>query len=95
MDFFRKYQRLILYSAVLFALVTFSATASIEGFFASVFQTQAPLPVMEIQGREVEIQPIDNEFAARIVRWESSGQDPTVVLLNVGDGRGDDSRVEV
>ncbi len=95
MEFFRKYQRLILYSAGIFALVTFSATGSILGFIDSVFQTRAPLPVMEIRGREVEVQPIDNEFAARIVRWESSAQDPTLVLPNVLDGRGDDSRVEV
>lgn len=95
MEFFRKYQRLILYSAGIFALVTFSATGSILGFIDSVFQTRAPLPVMEIKGREVEVQPMDNEFAARIVRWEASAQDPTLVLPNVLDGRGDDSRVEV
>ncbi len=83
--FFRKYQKLILYTAGLFALVTFSITGAMMGLFDRLFQQHGALPTIVVQGRAVELQPEDYEFGLVLAR---GSYQPAAVLpgLDVGDG---------
>jgi hypothetical protein len=66
MDFFRKYQRVILYTAGIFALVSFSISAPILGFFDSVFRKQVPMPVLRIGDRIVSVTQEDVQVATQV-----------------------------
>ncbi len=100
MDFFRKYQRIILYTAGIFALVSFSISAPILGFFGSLFRQPVPLPTMRIDGRIVKVTMEDEEVATELVRRERSfvfgagflGQDPAVAMPPVRDPRSQDDQ---
>lgn len=72
MDFFRKYQRVILYTAGIFALVTFSISAPVMGFFEGVFREPVAMPTMEIGGRTVEVTPEDHAVASQLTLRDRS-----------------------
>lgn len=67
--FFRKYQKLILYSAGLFALVTFSISGAMTQWFADVTGgPTGPMPSIEVDGKRVELTVEDNEVGGRLSR---------------------------
>ncbi len=68
MNFFRKYQKPILFTAVLFALVTFSITGDMLSFFGGVFQKPIPRSSITVDGRRVELTDEDYVIARDIVR---------------------------
>lgn len=61
--FFRRYQKLILYTAVIFALVTFSITGAMTKFFGDLFSPAVgPMPSIEVAGQRVELTTEDVEI---------------------------------
>ena len=81
--FFRKYQKLILYTAVMFALATFSITGSMQQWFEGAFsgRTKVNAFVM-VDGKQVALQPEDYQFAQILAQnWRAV----TNVLPNLGD----------
>ncbi len=67
--FFRKYQKLILYTAGLFALVTFSISGAMTQWFADVtVGPTGPMPSIEVDGKRVELTIEDNEIGGRLSR---------------------------
>ncbi len=67
--FFRKYQKLILYTAGLFALITFSISSAMTQFFADVTGgPTGPMPTIEVNGTKVELTIEDNEVGGKLAR---------------------------
>lgn len=100
MDFFRKYQRIILFTAGIFALVTFSISGNVLDFFAGLRGTEVPMPTMTVAGRTVKVTEEDYAVAQMLAaRDERSNSgipgDFVVALPPLLDPQGNDSRVEV
>ncbi|MHC5064115.1 MAG: hypothetical protein ACYTG5_09085, partial [Planctomycetota bacterium] len=57
--FFGKYQRIILYTAGIFALVSFSITGALQSLFTDMFYEPPPQSTIEIMGRKMELSPED------------------------------------
>jgi hypothetical protein len=67
--FFRKYQKLILYTAGLFALVTFSISSAMTQWFAGMTGgPTGPMPSIQVDGARVELQIEDNEWGGKLSR---------------------------
>jgi len=66
--FFDKYRKLILYSAGLFALVSFSVTGALLGFFDWVVKPSRPGPTMTVAGETIQVTEEDREVAMRLNR---------------------------
>lgn len=67
--FFRKYQKLILYTAGIFALITFSISASMTQWMRGLTATSSgPMPTIQVDGRKVELQVEDNEIGGQLSR---------------------------
>lgn len=67
--FFRKYQKLILYTAGIFALVTFSITGAVTQWLQGVTTgPTGPMPTISVGGKQVELQLEDNEIAGQLAR---------------------------
>ncbi|MCC6781284.1 MAG: hypothetical protein IT457_00460 [Planctomycetes bacterium] len=99
MDFFRKYQRIILFTAGIFALVTFSISGNMLEFFSGLRQTSATYPTMVIAGRSVSVTEEDYAVAQLLTaRDESRGGglgDLVVAVPPLLEPDGNDPRVEV
>ncbi|MFO1051505.1 MAG: hypothetical protein U1F36_04785 [Planctomycetota bacterium] len=96
MDFFRKYQRIILYTAGIFALVSFSISGPILTFFASLTQRSQPMASMKVEGRDVAVTVDDIATAQRLVqRGERGRSDLVVVLPTLFGAESTDSKVDV
>ncbi|MEQ1634515.1 MAG: hypothetical protein ABL997_19190, partial [Planctomycetota bacterium] len=77
--FFRKYQKLILYTAGLFALVTFSISTAMTQWLRDVTNgPSGPMPSIVVDGTKVELQIEDNEIGGLLSR--KLGTLPTGVL---------------
>jgi hypothetical protein len=87
--FFRKYQKPILYTAGLFALITFSITGAMMGLVDRLFGSHGPLPTIEVGGRTESMTAEDYEVALLLSRGRYA---PAVVLpqLDVGEGNESD-----
>lgn len=67
--FFRKFQKLILYTAGLFALVTFSISGAMEQWFADVTSANGPMPTIEVDGQRAELTIEDEEVGRELKRF--------------------------
>jgi hypothetical protein len=93
MDFFRKYQRVILYTAGIFALVSFSISAPILGFFDSLFRKQLPNPTMRIGDRVVDVTVEDLGVGSQVAMLQRFL--PTIVMPNFVPEDEDSNRREI
>lgn len=67
--FFRKYQKLILYTAGMFALITFSITGAMTEWLRGMTNAAAgPMPTIQVDGKAVELQVEDNEIGGQLSR---------------------------
>lgn len=71
MNFFRTYQRPILFTAVLFALVTFSITGDMLSFFGGLFQKERPAATIQVDGREIKLASEDYAVARKVANFLS------------------------
>ncbi len=79
-EFFRKYQKLILYTAGIFALVSFSITGALLGFFDSVFSGRvAREATIVVDGRRVSLTEQDFLIGGRLAQGHY-GAAPVLVL---------------
>lgn len=85
-SFFRKYQKHILYTAVLFALLTFSIPVALTSFFDPTPEFKGP--TMQMGARTIHVTEEDWMVGRMIVRRYG---DPSVVLPDIatGDDRDD------
>lgn len=88
MGFFRKYQKPILFTAVLFALVTFSIPVALTGFFQPRDEYEGPSMTLP-GGREVRVTLEDWNVAGGLM---ASLRDLTTVLPDVSGGETEDLR---
>ena len=80
--FFRKYQKLILYTAGIFALITFSITGAMTDFFGQLTQRDDSVPdKITVEDTQVEITPEDVRVAGLLERY--MGSLPQVVPFTV------------
>lgn len=93
MDFFRKYQRVILYTAGIFALVSFSISAPILGFFDSLFRKQLPNPTMRIGDEVVDVTVEDLGVGSQVAMLQRFL--PTIVMPNFVPEDEDTNRREI
>ncbi|MGA1605674.1 MAG: hypothetical protein ACO4CT_01710 [Planctomycetota bacterium] len=93
MDFFRKYQRVILYTAGIFALVSFSISAPILGFFDSLFRKQLPNPTMRIGDKVVDVTVEDLGIGSQVAMLQRFL--PTIVMPNFVPEDEDSNRREI
>ena len=94
MEFFRKYQRIILYTAGIFALVSFSISGPILQFFGNLSSRAPDLPSMQVAGKTIGVTQEDQIIAQRLVARIERG-DLVVVLPPLFDPEGNDSKVDV
>ncbi|MEM7200316.1 MAG: hypothetical protein AAF628_08635 [Planctomycetota bacterium] len=83
-DFFRKHQKLILYTAGIFALVTFSITGAVMGFFAPDAASFYKAPRMTLPGGRV-VEVTYQDWLVGRTMLTVLGQ-PAVVLPNIATG---------
>ncbi|MGE0143162.1 MAG: hypothetical protein AB7I19_00120 [Planctomycetota bacterium] len=95
MEFFRKHQRVILFTAGIFALVSFSISGPILSFFAGINAPARPNPTITVDGRTIEISAEDYAVASLLVGREDRRTDFVTAMPPVGDPEGNDSRVEI
>ena len=70
LDFFRRNQKAILYTAGIFALLTFSITGAMTSAFSSLFESKRPMPTMTVPGHgAVKVTGEDYETASILKRW--------------------------
>jgi hypothetical protein len=71
--FFRKYQKLILYTAVMFALATFSITGAMQQWFTDVFSGSSKVSAaVKVQGAEASLTPEDYRWASQLAQnWRA------------------------
>lgn len=89
--FFRQYQKIILYTAGLFALITFSITGAMTGFFANIFGARGLLPTIEVGGRTVELTQEDYDYGLVLSQGRYA---PVLVLPNVDVGDGNEGDLQ-
>ncbi|MBK8977842.1 MAG: hypothetical protein IPM29_18190 [Planctomycetes bacterium] len=94
MEFFRKYQRPILFTAGIFALLTFSITPAIMSTASGWFERDRPMPTLTLGGRVVNVTPEDHAAAQQVRIWEGRG-DLTVALPPIVESDGQEDRVEI
>lgn len=86
-DFFRKYQRVILYTAGIFALLSFSITGALIGFFAPKPEFKGPKLTLP-DGRVLFV--TEEDWNAGAVLMRSAISDPTVVLPSIASSDGNE-----
>ncbi|MCC6672992.1 MAG: hypothetical protein IT458_18145 [Planctomycetes bacterium] len=100
LEFFRRNQKAILYSAGLFALVFFSVTGPMIGFFQTIFSRAVPLPSVTLaDGRKVDLTTEDYDVARALAILhdpQRRGLDPVVVMPPLGgdEAEGGESRLD-
>ncbi|MBK8098289.1 MAG: hypothetical protein IPK26_14355 [Planctomycetes bacterium] len=83
--FFRRYQKPILYSAGLFALITFSITTQMTQVVDDIVAKPVEMPTMTVAGKSVSLQPEDYDFAALLSRnWQALP--PVMPMVGIGEG---------
>ncbi len=91
-QFFRKHQKLILFTAGIFALVSFSITGAIMAFFAPGAQAQYQPPRLTLpDGRLVDVTYEDWTVGRSMVAAQNQ---PAVVLPSIADGDDRESLAE-
>ena len=81
--FFRKYQKLILYTAVLFALVTFSITGPVMSFVQGLFGHTAKVTAhLQVNASRQDLLPEDRLWGAQLATHRTALQN---VLPRLGD----------
>lgn len=83
--FFRRHQKSILYTAVLFALVTFSIPFALESFFTPTAAFKGP--TMKIGDRTIQVTLEDSNVGSMMLRAQG---DPALVLPNLATGTDND-----
>src|SRR5712671_321795 len=78
--FFRKYQKHILYTAVMFALITFSVTGAMTAVFSRFTHPSGPRPSIRVNGHKVEIEEEDQEYG-RLIANAMHRQSPSSLAL--------------
>ena len=89
--FFRKYQKPILYTAGMFALITFSVTGAMMSYFDRMFAGDIPRASIEVSGTRVKLEDEDYFYGIQIAQGRYA---PTVVLPVLGDAGGADSELQ-
>lgn len=89
--FFRKYQKLLLYTAGLFTLLTFSITGSLQSLVGGVFNKDVERGSIEVSGVRAQLTSEDYDYGSMIAR--SFGRLPAGVLLPIQAGDGGDSEL--
>ena len=79
--FFRKYQKLLLYTAGLFTLLTFSITGSLQSLVGGVFNKDVERGSIEVSGVRAQLASEDYDYGSMIAR--SFGRLPAGVLLPI------------
>lgn len=83
LDFFRRNQKAILYTAGIFALLTFSITGAMTDTFSNVFSSKRPMPVMTVPGvGSVSVTQDDYDVANTLSRWNNAS--PIMALPPLG-----------
>lgn len=93
--FFNKYQRPILYTAGIFALVSFSITGPLLQWAESAFREKVPLGSIEVAGKRVELTEEDMAVGRELWDRESRRGDMVFVLPNLFDREASGDRREV
>jgi hypothetical protein len=89
-DFFRKYQRPILFGAGIFALVSFSITGEMISLTERLFRSDVELPTVVVDGKRIRLTAEDQRIASQVARYVARPSDPRavnplVVLPPLGD----------
>ncbi len=80
--FFGKYQRIILYTAGIFALVSFSITGALQSLFSDAFYEPPPQSTIEIRGKKMELTAEDLRVGGNLARV---GTGPVIVLPTLSE----------
>jgi hypothetical protein len=92
-DFFRKYQRPILYTAGIFALVSFSISGALMGFFTAMFERDIEGPKLTLgDGRVVEVTQEDYSIGRMVAQLARTS--PVIVLPPLDFGEDGEARME-
>ncbi|MEY4672425.1 MAG: hypothetical protein RL148_209 [Planctomycetota bacterium] len=89
--FFRKYQKPILYTAGMFALVTFSVTGAMMSSFDRMFRGDVPRASIVVNNTRVKLEDEDFYYGIQLAQGRYA---PTVVLPVLGDAGGADSELQ-
>lgn len=82
--FFRRHQRKLLFTVVLFTLLTFSVGGPMTAAVQSLFAAPVPMATIEVGGRRVSMEPEDYRYGQAIAR--SRGALVVVPPLDAGQG---------
>ena len=88
---FRKYQKVILYTAGIFTLLTFSITGAVYGLFGRLFAPPYRGAKVTVGGRVVDITREDTDLVQALSRW---GVGTVVGLPNIASGQSDQNLPE-
>ena len=89
--FFRRHQKLLLYTAGLFTLLTFSITGSLQGLVGGVFSKDVERGSIEVNGVRSKLTADDYRYGGLIAR--SLARLPSGVILPVQAGDGGESEM--
>ena len=90
--FFRRHQKLLLYTAGLFTLLTFSITGSLQGLVSGVFNEDIERSTLVVNGERVKLTSEDYRYGNLLSRHVPNGL-PAGVALPVQAGEGGDSEL--
>ncbi len=90
--FFRRHQKVLLYTAGLFALLTFSITGPVLNLVNELFGTRQPMPSILVRGERVKLTTEDYSYGNLLVRHYLYGV-PAGVMLPVSSGEGGDGEL--
>lgn len=89
--FFRRHQKLLLYTAGLFTLLTFSITGSLQSLVGGAFSKDIERGSIEVNGERSKLTSDDYRFGGMIAR--SLPRLPSGVILPIRAGDGGDSEL--
>lgn len=88
---FRRHQKLLLYTAGLFTLLTFSITGSLQALWGNLFNADIERGSIEVNGERADLTAEDYEVGNQVAR--SMRNLPGGVLLPITAGEGGDSEL--
>lgn len=88
---FRRHQKLLLYTAGLFTLLTFSITGSLQSLWGNLFNKDVERGTIEVNGERANLTSDDYLYGNLIAR--NQGRLPAGVLLPIRAGEGGDSEL--
>lgn len=85
--FFRRHQKLLLYTAGLFTLLTFSITGPMQALVSTMFGSAPATGSIAVDGKRVKLTAEDYQFGSSLARHQLYGLPPGVMMpIPPGDG---------